>query len=427
MAKQIIFGEEARRSLEKGINSLADTVKITLGPKGRNVVLDKKYGAPLITNDGVTIAKEIELENPFENMGAQLVKEVATKTNDVAGDGTTTATLLAQAIIREGLKNLAAGANPMVLRSGIEAATNAAVESLKSMSVPVSGKQSIENVAANSAADPTIGKLISEAMEKVGKDGVIPVEESKTMQTNLSLVEGMQFDRGYVSAYMATDTDKMEAVLDNPYILITDKKISNIQEILPLLEQVLQGCAAWGARVFLDECFLDLTEDGVSAKALLAAHPELLILKAFTKSYGMAGIRLGYCLCADSALLHRMASASQPWNVSSLAQSAGVAALTEQDFLQRTRSLVHTERRWLTDNLTALGFWVCPSQANYLLFRGPRGLREGLLRQGIAIRGCENYSGLDDGWYRIAVRPHEENEALITAIRQFCKEKSLWL
>ena len=196
--------------------------------------------------------------------------------------------------------------------------------------------------------------------------------------------------------------------------------------LLPLLEWILQGCAAWGARVFLDECFLDLTEDGVSAKALLAAHPELLILKAFTKSYGMAGIRLGYCLCADSALLHRMASASQPWNVSSLAQSAGVAALTEQDFLQRTRSLVHTERRWLTDNLTALGFWVCPSQANYLLFRGPRGLREGLLRQGIAIRGCENYSGLDDGWYRIAVRPHEENEALITAIRQFCKEKALW-
>ena len=196
---------------------------------------------------------------------------------------------------------------------------------------------------------------------------------------------------------------------------------------LPLLEQILQYCAAQGARLFLDECFLDLTEDGVSAKSLLAAHPALLLLKAFTKSYGMAGIRLGYCLCADSALLHSMASASQPWNVSSLAQSAGVAALTEQDFLQRTRSLVHTERRWLTDNLTALGFWVCPSQANYLLFRGPRGLREGLLRQGIAIRGCENYSGLDDGWYRIAVRPHEENEALITAIRQFCKEKSLWL
>ena len=195
---------------------------------------------------------------------------------------------------------------------------------------------------------------------------------------------------------------------------------------LPLLEQILQGCAAWGTRVFLDECFLDLTEDGISAKSLLTAHPELLILKAFTKSYGMAGIRLGYCLCADSALLHRMASASQPWNVSSLAQSAGVAALAEQHFLQRTRSLVHTERRWLTDSLTALGFWVCPSQANFLLFHGPLGLREGLLRQGIAIRGCGNYSGLDDGWYRIAVRPHEENEALITAIRQFCKEKSLW-
>ena len=195
---------------------------------------------------------------------------------------------------------------------------------------------------------------------------------------------------------------------------------------LPLLEQILQLCAAWGARVFLDECFLDLTEDGVSARSLLAAHPELLILKAFTKSYGMAGIRLGYCLCADSALLRRMASASQPWNVSSLAQSAGVAALAEQDFLQRTLALVRTERRWLTDNLTALGFWVCPSQANYLLFRGPRGLREGLLRRGIAIRGCGNYSGLDDGWYRIAVRPHAENEALITAIRQFCEERSLW-
>ena len=241
MAKQIIFGEEARRSLEKGINALADTVKITLGPKGRNVVLDKKYGSPLITNDGVTIAKEIELEDAFENMGAQLVKEVATKTNDVAGDGTTTATLLAQAIIREGLKNLAAGANPMVLRSGIEAATNAAVESLKKMSQPVSGKQSIENIAAISASNPSVGKLISEAMEKVGNDGVITVEESKTMQTNLNLVEGMQFDRGYVSAYMATDTEKMEAVLDNPYILITDKKITNIQEILPLLEQVVQA------------------------------------------------------------------------------------------------------------------------------------------------------------------------------------------
>ena len=241
MAKQIIFGEEARRSLERGINALADTVKITLGPKGRNVVLDKKYGAPLITNDGVTIAKEIELENAFENMGAQLVKEVATKTNDVAGDGTTTATLLAQAIIREGLKNLAAGANPMILRSGIEAATNAAVEGLKDMSVAVADNQAIENVAANSAADAAIGKLVAEAMEKVGKDGVITVEESKTMQTSLSLVEGMQFDRGYVSAYMATDMDKMEAVLDNPFILITDKKISNIQEILPLLEQAVQA------------------------------------------------------------------------------------------------------------------------------------------------------------------------------------------
>ena len=241
MAKQIKYGEEARKALQTGIDALADTVKITLGPKGRNVVLDKKYGAPLITNDGVTIAKEVELENAFENMGAQLVKEVATKTNDVAGDGTTTATLLAQAIVREGLKNLAAGANPMVLRSGIEAATSAAVEGLKGISVPVSGRQSIESVAAISASDPSVGKLISEAMEKVGNDGVITVEESKTMQTNLSLVEGMQFDRGYVSAYMATDTEKMEAVLDNPYILITDKKISNIQEILPLLEQIVKA------------------------------------------------------------------------------------------------------------------------------------------------------------------------------------------
>ena len=241
MAKQIQYGEQARRSLEKGVNALADTVKITLGPKGRNVVLDKKYGAPLITNDGVTIAKEIELQDPFENMGAQLVKEVSTKTNDVAGDGTTTATLLAQAIIREGLKNLAAGANPMVLRSGIEAATAAAVEGLKEMSVAVADNQAIENVAANSAADATIGKLVAEAMQKVGKDGVITVEESKTMQTSLSLVEGMQFDRGYVSAYMATDMDKMEAVLDNPFILITGKKIANIQEILPLLEQVVQA------------------------------------------------------------------------------------------------------------------------------------------------------------------------------------------
>ena len=241
MAKQIQYGEQARRSLEKGVNALADTVKITLGPKGRNVVLDKKYGAPLITNDGVTIAKEIELEDPFENMGAQLVKEVSTKTNDVAGDGTTTATLLAQAIIREGLRNLAAGANPMVLKKGIEAATEAAVAGLREQSQPVAGKQSIAQVAAISAADDTIGKLISDAMETVGNDGVITVEESKTMTTGMTTTEGMQFDRGYASAYMVTDTDKMEAVLDNPLILITDKKISNIQELLPLLEQVVQS------------------------------------------------------------------------------------------------------------------------------------------------------------------------------------------
>ena len=241
MAKQIQYGEQARRSLERGVNALADTVKITLGPKGRNVVLDKKYGAPLITNDGVTIAKEIELEDPFENMGAQLVKEVSTKTNDVAGDGTTTATLLAQAIIREGLRNLAAGANPMVLKKGISAATEAAVAGLKELSQPISGKQAVANVAANSAADETIGQLIADAMETVGADGVITVEESKTMVTGMTTVEGMQFDRGYSSAYMVTDTEKMEAVLDDPLILITDKKISNIQEILPLLEQVVQA------------------------------------------------------------------------------------------------------------------------------------------------------------------------------------------
>ena len=240
MAKKIQFGEEARRSLEKGVNALADTVRITLGPKGRNVVLDKKYGAPLITNDGVTIAKEIELEDPFENMGAQLVKEVSTKTNDVAGDGTTTATLLAQAIIREGLRNLAAGANPMILKKGIEAATEAAVEGLREQSQPINGKQAIAQVAANSAADETIGKLISDAMETVGADGVITVEESKTMTTGMTTVEGMQFDRGYSSAYMVTDTEKMEAVLDDPLILITDKKISAIQEVLPVLEQVVQ-------------------------------------------------------------------------------------------------------------------------------------------------------------------------------------------
>ena len=240
MAKKIIYGEEARRSLEKGVNALADTVKITLGPKGRNVVLDKKYGAPVITNDGVTIAKEIELEDPFENMGAQLVKEVSTKTNDVAGDGTTTATLLAQAIIREGLRNLAAGANPMILKKGIESATEAAVEGLREQSQPINGKQAIAQVAANSAADETIGKLISDAMEIVGADGVITVEESKTMNTGMTTVEGMQFDRGYSSAYMVTDTEKMEAVLDDPLILITDKKISAIQEVLPVLEQVVQ-------------------------------------------------------------------------------------------------------------------------------------------------------------------------------------------
>lgn len=241
MAKQIKFGEDARKALERGVNALADTVRITLGPKGRNVVLDKKFGAPLITNDGVTIAKEIELEDPFENMGAQLVKEVATKTNDVAGDGTTTATLLAQAIVREGLKNLAAGANPMILKRGIEAATEKAVDSLKRISAPIQGKKAIAQVAAISAGDAAIGGLVSEAMEKVGNDGVITVEESKTMKTELKLVEGMQFDRGYASSYMVTDTDKMEAVLDDPLILITDKKISSIQDLLPVLEQIVQS------------------------------------------------------------------------------------------------------------------------------------------------------------------------------------------
>ena len=240
MAKQLKYGEEARRALESGMNQLANTVKITLGPKGRNVVLDKKYGAPLITNDGVTIAKEIELEDPFENMGAQLVREVATKTNDVAGDGTTTATLLAQAIVHEGMKNVAAGANPMGIKHGIEAAVNEAVEGLKKISKPVENKQAIAQVASISAGDEKVGVLISDAMEKVGNDGVITIEESKTMKTELNVVEGMQFDRGYASAYMVTDTDKMEAVLDNPYILITEKKISNIQEILPVLEAVVQ-------------------------------------------------------------------------------------------------------------------------------------------------------------------------------------------
>ena len=243
MAKQIKTGEEARKALEAGVNTLANTVKITLGPKGRNVVLDKKYGAPLITNDGVTIAKEIELADPFENMGAQLVKEVSTKTNDIAGDGTTTACVLAQAIIHEGLKNIAAGANPMIVKKGIAAAADAAVEHLKKISKIIDGKTAIQQVASNSAGDTTVGELIAEAMEKVGKDGVITIEESKTMETNLSVVEGMQFDRGYASAYMVTNTEKMEAVLDNPLILITDKKISNIQEILPVLEQIVNNGA----------------------------------------------------------------------------------------------------------------------------------------------------------------------------------------
>ena len=241
MAKEIKYGVEARKALESGVNQLADTVRVTLGPKGRNVVLDKSFGAPLITNDGVTIAKEIELADPFENMGAQLVKEVATKTNDVAGDGTTTATVLAQAMINEGMRNLAAGANPIVLRKGMKKATDAAVEAIAKMSQPISGKAQIARVAAISAADDEVGELVADAMEKVSNDGVITIEESKTMKTELDLVEGMQFDRGYLSAYMCTDMDKMEAVLDNPYILITDKKISNIQEILPVLEQIVQS------------------------------------------------------------------------------------------------------------------------------------------------------------------------------------------
>ena len=243
MAKEIKYGADARAALEAGVNQLADTVRVTLGPKGRNVVLDKSYGAPLITNDGVTIAKEIELEDAFENMGAQLVKEVATKTNDVAGDGTTTATVLAQAMVNAGMKNLAAGANPIILRKGMKKATECAVEAIAKMSSKVNGKEHIARVAAISAGDEEVGKLVADAMEKVSGDGVITIEESKTMMTELDLVEGMQFDRGYISAYMATDMDKMEAVLDNPYILITDKKISNIQEILPLLEQIVQSGA----------------------------------------------------------------------------------------------------------------------------------------------------------------------------------------
>lgn len=240
MAKQIIYNEEARRALERGVNALADTVTVTLGPKGRNVVLDKKFGSPQITNDGVTIAREIELEDPFENMGAQLVKEVATKTNDIAGDGTTTATLLAQAIIRDGLKNVAAGANPMIMKRGIEKAVEVALKELESMSKPVETKEDISQVAAISADDETIGQLIAEAMEKVGKDGVITVEESKGFTTDLKVVEGMQFDRGYISPYMVTDTEKMEAVLEDPFILLTDRKISNIHDLLPLLEKIVQ-------------------------------------------------------------------------------------------------------------------------------------------------------------------------------------------
>ena len=243
MAKEIKYGVEARKALEAGVNKLADTVRVTIGPKGRNVVLDKSFGAPLITNDGVTIAKEIELEDGFENMGAQLIKEVASKTNDVAGDGTTTATVLAQAMVHEGMKNLAAGANPIILRKGMKKATDTAVEAIKEMSQKISGKAQIANVAAISASDEEVGQLVADAMEKVSNDGVITVEESKTMHTELDLVEGMQFDRGYISAYMSTDMEKMEANLEDPYILITDKKISNIQEILPLLEQVVQAGA----------------------------------------------------------------------------------------------------------------------------------------------------------------------------------------
>ncbi len=247
MAKEIKYGVEARKALESGVNQLADTVRVTLGPKGRNVVLDKSFGAPLITNDGVTIAKEIELEDAFENMGAQLVKEVATKTNDVAGDGTTTATVLAQAMINEGMKNLAAGANPIVLRKGMKKATDVAVEAIAKMSQPINGKDQIARVAAISASSDEVGEMVADAMEKVSNDGVITIEESKTMKTELDLVEGMQFDRGYVSAYMCTDMDKMEANLDSPYILITDKKIANIQEILPVLEQIVQS----GARLLI--------------------------------------------------------------------------------------------------------------------------------------------------------------------------------
>ncbi|MFT4104566.1 MAG: chaperonin GroEL [Lacrimispora sp.] len=275
MAKQIKYGVEARKALESGVNQLADTVRVTLGPKGRNVVLDKSFGAPLITNDGVTIAKEIELEDAFENMGAQLVKEVATKTNDVAGDGTTTATVLAQAMINEGMKNLAAGANPIVLRKGMKKATEAAVEAIAKMSEPIKGKASIARVAAISAADDEVGEMVADAMEKVSNNGVITIEESKTMKTELDLVEGMQFDRGYVSAYMCTDMEKMEANLDDPYILITDKKVSNIQEILPLLEQVVQS----GARLLI------IAED-VEGEALTT-----LIVNKLRGTFNVVGVK----------------------------------------------------------------------------------------------------------------------------------------
>ena len=275
MAKEIKFGADARAALEKGVNQLADTVRVTLGPKGRNVVLAKAYGAPLITNDGVTIAKEIELEDGFENMGAQLIREVAAKTNDVAGDGTTTATVLAQAMVNEGMKNLAAGANPIVLRKGMKKATDKAVELIAAMSKQVEGKEQIARVAAVSSGDEEVGQLVADAMEKVSKDGVITIEESKTMKTELDLVEGMQFDRGYISAYMATDTEKMEAVLDNPYILITDKKISNIQEILPILEQIVQA----GAKLLI------IAED-IEGEALTT-----LIVNKLRGTFTVAGVK----------------------------------------------------------------------------------------------------------------------------------------
>ena len=275
MAKDIKFGSDARKALETGVDKLANTVRVTLGPKGRNVVLDKSYGAPLITNDGVTIAKEIELEDAFENMGAQLVKEVATKTNDVAGDGTTTATVLAQAMIKEGMRNLEAGANPIVLRKGMKKATDCAVESLKSMSAKVSSKENIAQVASISAGDEEVGKMVADAMEKVSNDGVITIEESKTMKTELDLVEGMQFDRGYLSAYMATDMEKMEAILDNPFILITDKKISNIQEILPILEQIVQN----GAKLLI------IAED-IEGEALTT-----LILNKLRGTFNVVGVK----------------------------------------------------------------------------------------------------------------------------------------